>query len=164
MYKSIYGDHGAHGAHGPGPTPRPHPGPTAPSPACKPYVNMDGPLCMFVRHGTHLWPWTGHCERIPGMHILHIQYHCVTWEHHTYKTNKHGWCIQYPGVYANCVNMQRTHTTTGARRAPCVFCCIFQQFAYTPGTGIHQPFSYFVLGPNPVVVYINGVPVYTFYM
>ena len=40
---------------------------------------------------------------------------------------------------------EANHTTMGARRAegaPCVFSCIFEQFAYTPGNGIHQPFSY----------------------
>jgi len=36
---------------------------------------------------------------------------------------------------------------------------IFEEFAYTPGNGIYQPFSYYFLSPNPVLVHINGVPI-----
>ncbi len=35
---------------------------------------------------------------------------------------------------------------------------ILQKFAYTPRNGAHQPFPYFFPSPNPVVVYIYGVP------
>jgi len=36
---------------------------------------------------------------------------------------------------------------------------VLEQFAYRPGNRIHQPFTFFVLGPNPVVVFRNGVPI-----
>jgi len=38
-------------------------------------------------------------------------------------------------------------------------CYIFQQFAYTPPNRPHQPFPFFFLCPNPVVMYIFGVPI-----
>jgi len=58
------------------------------------------------------------------------------------------------------------YTNPGARSAPGVVyiyiyinCCILQQFAYTPPHGPHQPLPNFFIAPNPVVVYISGVPI-----
>ena len=75
--------------------------------------------------------------------------------------------MPFLGVYANCSKIQHfLYTPPRGRTAPpwwCIYKVLyFGQFAYTPRNGTHQQFSYFCLGPNPVVVYIYMVsPLYT---
>jgi len=52
------------------------------------------------------------------------------------------------------------HRGARRRRALCVCFYIFDQFAYTPRNGIHQPFSYFFwVQTRWWCIYIYGVPI-----
>jgi len=56
MTSRIYGDHGAHGAQGGGPTPRPHPGPTAlRPPASQPPSSPTAPCLAFEHFSSMCW-------------------------------------------------------------------------------------------------------------
>ena len=71
-----------------------------------------------------------------------------------------GWCIQFLGVYANCPKYRSLYTqhNRGAAHPRGVFwiVCIYTKKWYS---STYQPF--FLVGPNPVVVYIYGVPIWT---
>jgi len=68
--------------------------------------------------------------------------------------------VVYMQTVVNYSSLYIHHPGGAARPRGGVYrkCCILQQFTYTPPNRPHQPFFLFFLSPNPVVVYIFGVP------
>ena len=103
------------------------------------YGIWDGHFCAFVMYG-HL----NSCDVWPSLRSkLGTPYTYTTTRFGPRKKYEKGWVIPFPVVYANCANMQHTHT---CGRAASPWCCVLLHFWAvwdTAGSGTHQPFSYF---------------------